>query len=678
VLQDFLPTEVDMNPKMLTEAEGYYSRVRHKMRQMRPGEVYASSKQGSEVFLDEGVLISNRRANEIRLRDQDQAIVLRSLQQFHAMGGARVYGGMVQRDASFLPRRMFTDGYEWNAPLQESATTVPKKLSELRNANQVTNALQPHDVFIRSEAQNPTTRISGLDVEDNQDPYAFLMRGLFITAQGLVPSGSVSVSDAEYNGKPIFRVSIDPDPERNAPPTNGILGQTDVESQTLTEYRIELDHTNDGRLPVTEQTDGFDADRLPSDAAQQTASAFGGPYIKWVLGSVVGNDAFSKKGKALYGQPLVPRVFPTPEFISGIGVSLDQHAASLFRVEPPLEDPSKTRPMFVSTTKNGDVRAALGGSQSNNSLEMSLNGGMLVGANGPTTFNSAVFRVRASSGTPESNYGIDLETENGAVRISGQGPSTQATGSQRTTSKDNQATHAPHVLVEAPRGNVHVQSARFTKISGANAVQLVDTNQVLIQSKQTVVLSTDSYSMQMNELKRTVQGKETTLYSGPKSFLPTNLPIRTVTFAATPLTGHFGGPTDKYTMVLGDREERFFFGSHRRTIIAGNNTTTVGLGNITQTAGLNSVNVGTVSGVDVTALTGPVNIFSTISASMTGLAKVSVKAVGEASLSALFTRLGGVGRVGGILCSTDREPFTGLPYAFFGSGSPGHQLSPPL
>jgi hypothetical protein len=63
---------------------------------------------------------------------------------------------------------------------------------------------------------------------------------------------------------------------------------------------------------------------------------------------------------------------------------------------------------------------------------------------------------------------------------------------------------------------------------------------------------------------------------------------------------------------------------------------------------------------------------------MTGLAKVSVKAVGEASLSALFTRLGGVGRVGGILCSTDREPFTGLPYAFFGSGSPGHQLSPPL
>ena len=72
-LQSFLPDEVDMNPKTLTEFEGIYGRYRHKMRPMRSGMIVMSSSQGSDIVMDEGVLITNRRATEIRLRDQDQA-----------------------------------------------------------------------------------------------------------------------------------------------------------------------------------------------------------------------------------------------------------------------------------------------------------------------------------------------------------------------------------------------------------------------------------------------------------------------------------------------------------------------------------------------------------------------------------------------------------------------------
>jgi hypothetical protein len=364
-VQDFLPTEADMNPKTQSEFEGIYGRTRFKMRQMVPGTIYMSSCQGSDIFLDEGIQLLNRRGNEIRLRDQDQAIIFRSQQEFHATGGTRIYSGMVQRDAASLPARMFSDGTYWDAPVQQE-NGRPFTQEELGDSPLPAGQLTPHAVFVRSDTSLPFPD-SGVVIQDNIDPYSFLYRGLFIGADGAARDPALIVSDGEYGGKPIFRVSVDANPVTSDFPVNGSIADEITESDTLTEYRIEIDHTWDGRLPVTEQTDGFDADRIPASATQDEALASNGPFIKWVLGSVVGNDAFSPRGRTQYGVPLRPIIFDDDKvnarMDSALGLPIEQHAASLFQLTPPIQDTSRAPSTFVSTTKDGKVKAFIGGPQ---------------------------------------------------------------------------------------------------------------------------------------------------------------------------------------------------------------------------------------------------------------------------------------------------------------------------
>ncbi|NBR68222.1 MAG: hypothetical protein EBT79_13295, partial [Actinobacteria bacterium] len=82
--QPFGVGEVPFAYKTRETFAGIADRQRHKLRHMRPGEVVASSSQGSDLVLNEGVLLMNRRGNEIRLRDQDQAFMVRSVVEFHA------------------------------------------------------------------------------------------------------------------------------------------------------------------------------------------------------------------------------------------------------------------------------------------------------------------------------------------------------------------------------------------------------------------------------------------------------------------------------------------------------------------------------------------------------------------------------------------------------------------
>jgi len=680
-IQDFLPTEVDMNPKMLAHFEGIYTRKRHKMRQMRPGQLYMTSSQGAEIFIDEGVLISNRRATEIRLRDQDQAIVTRSLQQFHAMGGARIYGGMVQRDATFLPRRMFSDGVNWNAPVQMNESGDPLLPFELGESEEPLFALTPNQVFFRSNTQNPFPD-SGVEYEENVDPYSFLARGLFIGPDGYALDPTKVASDAEYGGKPIFRVSIDPNPENTLPPVNGILGEEITDSDTLTEWRIEMDHTWDGRLPVTEQTDGFDADRLPSDAVQSSSLAASGPYLQFVLGSVVGNDAFTRRGRDLYGLPLTPIVFDEervePRLESAVGVPLGKHAASLFRVQPPNEDPSRLPPMFLSTTKEGSVRGFIGGPQNENSVEIAMNGGMRIQSNGPMVFDAPNTVLNFRNGDPTNNFAAVIQSDTGAIQIRGNAPTTQGSMSARTTSSDLQENNLPSVLIESPSGSTHIKSGRFTKISGANGIQFVDTNEVLMSAKQNVNTFTDKWLLQCNTVDKTVQGKEINAFSGPKNFLPTNGPLRETKFIATPLTGHAGGDTDEYTMWFGNRKETFLIGSHSTTVVVGNLIYRTAVGTATMQAGLNQMVASTTTGIRVTAPTGTVSVSSTLATTVSALTSVTVKAVVQAKLSGLITTLGGAGTPGRIISSSDRDPLTNLPFSFFGMGSFGHRLGAPV
>jgi len=258
--QDFHPTEFDLTFRKQTELEGISHRVRHKLRHMYPGNICASSDQGADLVLDEGVLVCDRRGDEFRIREQDGSFIFRSQQQFHAAGGMRQYTGMVQRDASFLPIPMVSDGRRWDGPKVTSngLPSAPFQLDEdlLRKAMQI----QPHDAFKRVQVGGVDPD-SGYRIQPSLDPYRFLRNGLFIAEDGQVINPDLTLADAEYAGKSIFRVSAGDNPDSgDGQPANAAV---DADEKTLVEHRVEIDHTWDGRLPVTEQTGGFDADRLP-------------------------------------------------------------------------------------------------------------------------------------------------------------------------------------------------------------------------------------------------------------------------------------------------------------------------------------------------------------------------------------------------------------------------------
>jgi len=680
-VQSFLPSETDLNPKKQAHFEGIYGRRRFKTVPMLPGNVVLSSSQGSDVVLDEGVLIASRRANEVRLRDQDQAILFRSLQQFHAIGGARIYAGMVQRDATFLPARMFSDGVDWTAGVQQDESGNPLPPATLGASSTAQNVLTPHAVFFRSDSSLPFPD-SGVFLQDNIDPYSFLSRGFYIGTDGYALDPSRVTSDAEYGGKPLYRVSLDPNPENTSIPANAAIAEEQGESETLTEYRIEMDHTWDGRLPVTEQMDGLDADRLPADAVQDTSVAAGGPFLLWVLGSVVGNDPYTTRGRLLYGLPLAPRIFDgtriDPRLESGIGSPIGDHAASLFQITPPVDDPSRVPPAFVSATKDGRFKAFLSGPQDRDSLEMALNGGMRLDANGPVVINAPNLVFNLRNGDPTDNFALTVGTETGAVLIRGNAPTTRGSFSARTGTDALQESTLPAVAVESPNGNVHVTAARIAKISGANAVQITDTNEVLITSKQSTNVLTDKLLLQSNTVDKSVLGRETNLYSGPKSFLPSNAPLRETKFIGTPLTGHAGGKTDEYTMLFGDRVERIDLGDHTTTVLVGNITWRTGVGTFTARAGVNQITVDTSSGVRVTVPTGTLLVQTTLATTVQALASLTLKSNGFTKLSGTVTTLGGNGNVGAIVSSADRDPLTNLPLSFFGMGSQGHRLGVPI
>lgn len=293
-------------------------------------------------------------------------------------------------------------------------------------------------------------------------------------------------------------------------------------------------------------------------------------------------------------------------------------------------------------------------------------------------FIAPAVNLNFERGDSVNNFGFAITTGTGAIKLSANGPTTQGSFSARLNPDQLNEQQLPSLLLESPNGNSHFLAGRTAKISGGDVIQLVDTNEITATPKQSFNLFSDKFLTQCNTLDRTVQGRENTLYSGPKNFLPTNLPIRKVTFGANPATGHAGGLTDQYFMLFGDRQERFLFGSHRTDVIVGNQSYTTQVGFIRQRAGTNSVDVNFTSGISAFSAVGGMRLTSLQNASLRGTTGVSVSSFATTRVSGLTTIIGGTGAVGGIVNGSDIDPLTGLPLQFLGQGSPGHLLGPPL
>lgn len=530
--QDWMPfqpysaEEWGHSPSDQVKYSAIADRTRHKLRHMEPGDIVASSSRGADIVLNESVLITNRRANEIRLRDQDQALIIRSLQQFHAMAGARIYAGMVQRDANLLPVQMFADLVQWDAPRQVDGEKVLLQSSELAPSEIPLLQLTPNALFQRTAAGKRTAfdnLIKSGDIKKDPiqaflDPYQFLQNGLFIGADGSALTDLNAA--AVYGGKSFYRVS-----------TTGENSAANASRDTLTEYRIELTHTADGTLPVTEQTDNFDADRIPESVPRELDStAKNAPFIEFVMGSVVGNDAFSLQGKEVYGIPLQPEIFPkgasraVPNLISGVGSSMEEHAASLFIVRPPLG--AGNAPTFWSVTKDGRLKTSIPGTGKSWSVEAALGAGLRL-ESGKTPSGESLqldtegaIRLHSRSGTNHTNLGLELSSDTGAVRIYGGGPSTVGGNAGVTVPVGGGG--SPAVEIESG-GNLSIKAAKEITLSGTS-VNLANTGGLNLQSNSAIAIqSGDKVSITSKVMETTTTGKAIETYGGPKDGSASNL-----------------------------------------------------------------------------------------------------------------------------------------------------------
>ena len=643
--------------------EGSYDRIRHKLRHMNPGNILASSSQGSDLVLDEGVLLANRRGNEFRLRDQDQAAVTRALQRFDALAGVRVYAGMVQRDANILYPTMVSDGKLWDGPLQATAgqplTNLPDDLNNLKGFLTPAKILQkkpltPEEGYLGRTPLNLDARI---------DPYTFLRQGGFIDTNGFVALGVNANPDVIYGGKPIFRVA-------NQSKENAA---GDPDKPTLTEYRLDITHTSDGRLPVTEQTDMFDAERLPEEDSTNPKGKLPSntPFIEWVLGSVIGNDAFTEQGRAMYGMPLKAIIFdgdtPQPHLEAALitsassGVSstpMKEQAATLFKLTPPTEEGGD--PTFWSVNKQGQMRAALAGPVGENSLEAFLYGGLKLGVKGK-------FQLLLDGNIgleTKSTEGIGIMAHQGAVHIFGASAGKNlSAGVERTMGRGEET--LPALTLEGLT-NTLLKAGKTVSIKGqtidnsAALVTLTAQDTLALNGVKQIQVTTESFN-------KIVGGKESESWNGPLGGLPTNGALHERTYTGT-------GVAEKITYVSGSREEEFKAGNHSTSVLVGSMSYEVKAGTWKTKAATASLSLGA-SGITGSALAGSVALKAQAgAASMTGMTGVVIQALaGQVVLRGatgiyLGAPISGPD-AGPVLTAGSLDPLTGLPFATFGIGA---------
>ena len=552
---------------------GAAERKRLKLRHMEPGNFVASSAQGADLVLDESARLANRRGNEIVLRDQDQSMVMRSVAQHTATSGTRVYAGPAQRDADILPREVFTDGQNWET------TNLADYLTALSDTEGweddvygrlTTGYLNPALPFRRDAkseglyGDNLFEKAGGINV-GSLDPFAFLYNGGFISEDGRIEDASTDYS--YYGGKGFFRFGMNPSADGG-----GIGAVVDGASngKMYPEYRVEVEHLADGTLPVTEQTDGFDADRLPSERGGGTV-----PLAEFVLGTVVGNN-FYKEPK-LYGKPIAARLDGSQGVLeSGIGKPLGDHAATLLKVNPTDTTKAST---WVAVRKDGKVIASLA-----NGLEIFVKNGYKFSTASPLEFASS------EETTVRAGTKLTLESQNSGVVIEGNRAMPEGSAMNLTSeAEDSQAKDAPAVHIRAKQGNAKVESGRNIDFVTQDKFRFTDAKGLIAEVKDQVVLNSGSKMTLSGGSVEEMSTKTTTrTHSGGN---PLEGPCLKVSIPCNPATGAVAPQLvqDDYFMLMGSVMRKHVLGDKTEIMGTGMKTEVLAAGVHTSTVGPNSV-----------------------------------------------------------------------------------------
>lgn len=418
--------------------EGISERTRFKMRHMEPGNVVASSAQGADLVLDESVRLANRRGNEILLRDQDQSLVTRSIAYHAATSGTRLHVGPIQRDANILPVEMVSDGNNWEH--MDLSNYLDKMSSETWDSayglieDGLLHPALPFRLF--EDDGDSLFEMAGHSYLVDIDPFSFLEDAGFLDETGRV-NNLRTEGFSYYGGKSFFRFSMVQPVE--APVTTFFDAASNPKYGLYPEFRVEVEQTSDGTLPVTEQTDGFDADRLPEVEEMATL-----PLAEFVLGTVVGNNVYGEPD--LYGHPIAARLDgPLGLLESGYNKPIGDHAATLLKVNPAVAGKSST---WVAIRKDGKVIASLA-----NGLEVFVKNGYKFATASPLILNSSEETTLSAGGE------VTVKSLLKNVSIVGARPTAEGEGMNLESGAD-QAKDSPAVKIESLKGNISLKSAQ--------------------------------------------------------------------------------------------------------------------------------------------------------------------------------------------------------------------------
>lgn len=294
--------------------------TRYKRLMMRPGDVGGMSAAGSEFVLSKDIRMANRAGDIFELRDSDRTLVAQSVYRVEAESGVHRFSGPIRRSLLWLPPDILKTGHTLKSPTDRYFGR-----DELQAAG-------PGPKGGPSKFANSAGTLLGAFNDETEFPPVTYSNGKRSFFPSTVPAENFEAKDSH--------------------------------AEPYTEHRLEMHHTTDTSADVLDEIDGFTiAPRVK--------------YIEQVLGTVVGNDAFSGMGQRQYGRVLKPKVFDsfdqtTPGKFSleevprgplAPDVEVDTMAgAYLFKITPP-HGVNSDQPFGVSVSKQGKLFVQVPGSR---------------------------------------------------------------------------------------------------------------------------------------------------------------------------------------------------------------------------------------------------------------------------------------------------------------------------
>ena len=154
-----------------------YDSTRIKRRKLYPGEIQGESTQGSEIYLDENVYLSNNKLNEVELVSADQSIRLSSLQYYRQSAASRIYDGMIVR----VPAPNTSDTIEPTVlPNGKIIQVFTDSMKPFHKGGKAYNEYRV-EVTEKSDGILPITEINSEVDVTKKDPYISFVLGTNVT-----------------------------------------------------------------------------------------------------------------------------------------------------------------------------------------------------------------------------------------------------------------------------------------------------------------------------------------------------------------------------------------------------------------------------------------------------------------------------------------------------------------